>query len=163
MNMLIQTLHQASANPYSWAIVGLIALVTLLSVYKWRACPYLSRTKAISLDESHEQLNRTFVAGPRFVLVMLSGIAAILIGLTLVSRQVNPLLALLLVVAGVFAVHLEPALLRVQDSALRVVSAQCQGPDAVSTAEERLRYAHIWLVGANFSLLVAVVLVLLAF
>ena len=163
MNMLIQTLHQASANPYSWAIAGLIAMVTLFSVYKWYACPYLCRTKAISPEESHQQLNRSFAAGPRFVVVMLGGIAAMLVGLSLVSREVYPLLALLLIAVGVFAVHLEPALLRLQDSALRVISAQCQGPEAIAAAEDRLRYAHISLVGANFTLLGAVVLVLLAF
>jgi hypothetical protein len=163
MNMLIQSLHQASANPYSWAIVGLIALVALFSVYRWRACGYLCHTKAISLEESRRQLDRPFNAGPRFVAVMLAGIAAILIGLSLVSRQVNPPLALLLIVTGVFAVHLEPALLRIRESALRVIAAQCQGPDAVAAAEERLRYAHLWLVTANFLLLISVVLVLLTF
>jgi hypothetical protein len=60
-------------------------------------------------------------------------------------------------------VHLEPALLRILEAALRVVSAQCQGSDAVAAAEERLRYSHLWLVTANFTLLIAVVLVLLAF
>ena len=109
MNMLIVTLQQASANPYSWGIVGLIGAVALFSYYKWRACPYLCHTKAISLDESHQQLNRSFVAGPRFVVVMLVGIAAIVTGLGMVSHEVNPLLALMLIVAGVFAVQIEPA------------------------------------------------------
>jgi hypothetical protein len=163
MNMLIETLQQASANPYSWAIVGLIAAVWLFSVYKWRTCPYLCRTITISQDESHEQLDRPFVAGARFVVVMLAGITAIVAGLGLVSHQVNPPLALLLIVVGVFAVQIEPALLQIEESVARLVSAQCQGPDPVTAAEERLRHAHLWLVTANFTILVAVVLTLLAF
>lgn len=163
MSMLIQTLHEAAANPYSWAIVGLIAAMALISVYKWRACPYLCRKKMISMDDSRRQLDRPFAAGPRFVVVMTAGIAAILIGLSLVSLQVSPLLALLLIAAGVFTVQLEPALLRIQESVLRVIAAQCQGPDAVAAAEERLRYSHIFLVVANSALLVSVILVLLAF
>jgi hypothetical protein len=163
MNMLIETLQQVANSPYSWGVVALIAAVALFSLYKWRACPYLCHTKAISLDESHEQLDRPFVAGPRFVVVMLAGIAAIVTGLGLVSHQVNPPLALLLIVAGVIAVQIEPALLRIEESVARVVTAQCQGPDAVAAAEERLRYAHLWLVTANFTILVAVVLTLLAF
>ena len=163
MNMLIETLQQVANSPYSWGVVALIAAVALFSLYKWRACPYLCRTRAISLDESHEQLDRPFVAGPRFVVVMLAGIAAIVTGLGMVSHVVNPPLALLLIVAGVFAVQVEPALLRIQESVARVVSAQCEGPDAVTAAEERLRYAHLWLVTANFTILVAVVLTLLAF
>ncbi len=163
MNMLIETLHQITDSPYSWGVVALIAAVALFSLYKWRACPYLCHTKAISLEDSHQQLDRPFVAGPRFVVVMLAGIAAIVTGLGMVSHVVNPPLALLLIVAGVFAVQIEPALLRIQESVARVVSAQCEGPDAVTAAEERLRYAHLWLVTANFAILAAVVLTLLAF
>jgi hypothetical protein len=163
MNMLIETLQQVANSPYSWGVVALIAAVALFSLYKWRACPYLCHTKAISLDESHEQLDRPFVAGPRFVVVMLAGIAAIVTGLGLLSHVVNPPLALLLIVAGVIAVQIEPALLRIEESVARVVSAQCEGPDAITAAEERLRYAHLWLVTANFTILVAVVLTLLAF
>jgi len=163
MNMLIETLQQVANSPYSWGVVALIAAVALFSLYKWRACPYLCHTKAISLDNSREQLDRPFVAGPRFVVVMLAGITAIVTGLGLISQQVNPPLALLLIVAGVFAVQIEPALLRIQESVARIVVAQCQGPDAVVAAEERLRYAHLWLVTANFTVLIAVVLTLLAF
>ncbi len=163
MNMLIETLQQVANSPYSWGVVALIAAVALFSLYKWRACPYLCHTKAISLDDSRQQLDRPFAAGPRFVVVMLAGIAAIVTGLGMISHVVNPPLALLLIVAGVIAVQIEPALLRIQESVARVVSAQCQGPDAVAAAEERLRYAHLWLVTANFTILVAVVLTLLAF
>ena len=163
MNMLIETLQQVASSSYSWGVVTLIAAVALFSLYQWRACPYLCRTKAISPEDSRDQLDRPFVAGPRFVVVMLAGIAAIVTGLGMVSHVVNPPLALLLIVAGVFAVQIEPALLRIQESVARVVSAQCEGPDAVTAAEERLRYAHLWLVTANFAILAAVVLTLLAF
>ena len=163
MNMLIETLQQAADSPWSWGVVALIAAVALFSLYKWRACPYLCHTKAISLEDSHQQLDRPFAAGPRFVVVMLAGIAAIVTGLSMVSHVVNPPLALLLIVAGVFAVQIEPAGLHIQESVARVVTAQSQGADAVAAAEERLRYAHLWLVTANFTILVAVVLTLLAF
>jgi len=163
MNMLIETLQQVGSSPYSWGVVALIAAVALFSFYRWRACPYLCHTKAISLDESREQLGRPFAAGPRFVVVMLAGITAILTGLGMVSQVVNPPLALLLIVAGVFAVQIAPALLQIRESVARLVTAHCQGADAVAAAEERLGYAHIWLVTANFTILVAVVLTVLAF
>jgi hypothetical protein len=144
-------------------VVALIAAVALFSLYKWRACPYLCHTKAISPEDSREQLDRPFVAGPRFVIVMLAGIAAIVTGLGMVSHVVNPPLALLLIVTGVFAVQVEPALLQIQKSVARLVTAQFEGADTVTAAEERLRYAHLWLVTANFTILAAVVLTLLAF
>ena len=163
MNMLIETLQQAADSPWSWGVVALIAAVALFSLYKWRACPYLCHTKAISLEDSHQPLDRPFAAGPRFVVVIQAVIAAIVAGLSMVSHVVNPPLALLLIVAGVFAVQVEPALLQIQESVARLVTAQSQGADAVTAAEERLRYAHLWLVTANFTILVAVVLTLLAF
>ncbi len=163
MRNLIETLQQASANPYSWAIVALIALVAVISLIKFRTCPYLRHTKEISAGESQSQIDRPFVAGPRFVIVMLAGILAILIGLSMVSKQASPTLALLLIVLGVFAVQIEPALLRIRESVARLVAAQVQGPDQTAAAEERLRYAHIWLVTANIMILCSVVLALLAF
>ena len=163
MTALIETLHQASANPYAWAVVCLIALVAAISVYKWRTCPYLCHTADISQEQSQAQVDRPFVAGPRFVIVMLAGIAAMVVGLTLVSRQVYPALALLMIAVGVFAVQTEPALLQIRESVKRLIAAQVQGLDQVAAAEERLRYAHLWLVTANITLLLAVILALLAF
>jgi hypothetical protein len=163
VNPLIDSLQEAAATPYSWAIAGLILAVALHTVYRWRSCPYLNHTKAISPAESRAELDRPFVAGPRFVLVMLAGLGAIFAGLFMVSHQVDPPLALLLIVAGVFAVQIEPALLHVRESVARLVSAHLEGPDAVAAAEERLRYAHIGMVTTNVVILIALVLILLAF
>lgn len=163
MKNLIGTLQQASANPYSWVIVALIGLVAAISLYKFRNCPYLAGTKKISDSEIQAEVDQPFVAGARFVVIMLAGILAILIGLSMVSQQVTPILALLLIVLGVFAVQIEPALLRLRESVARVVVAQVQGPDQIAAARERLRYSHIWLVAANVMILFCVVLALLAF
>ena len=141
----------------------LIAIVTGISLMKWRLCPYLHRTKDITEGESQARLDQPFVAGPRFVLIMLAGIVAIIAGLAMVSQQVSPTLALLLIVLGVFAVQIEPAVLRIRESVDRVVAAQVQGPDQIAAAEERLRYAHIWLVSTNLMILIAAVLALLSF
>jgi hypothetical protein len=163
MKMLVDTLHAAGDNPYSWAIVGLIGTVAAANIYKYRTCPYLCRTKTITPEESAAAIVRPFAAGPRFILVMLAGIGAILAGLTMLSSEANPPLALLLIVLGVFAVQSEPALLRVQDAVDHVVAAQSQGAEAIAAAEERLRYAHVWMSVTTVSILVAVVLLLLAF
>jgi len=163
MNMLVETLHTAGANPYSWGIVGLIAVATLASLYKFHTCPYLCHTREITSEESASSLDQPFAAGPRFILVMLFGIAAILTGLTMISHEANPPLALLFIVLGVFAVQIEPAMLRLQEAVRRVAAAQPQGPDAIAAAEDRLRNAHLWLVMTSATILVAVILALLAF
>lgn len=163
MKMLVDTLHAASDNPYSWAIVGLIGAAAGVSLYKFWRCPYLCRTRVITPEESAASTIRPFAAGPRFVVIMLAGIGAILAGLTMLSAESNPPLALLLIVVGVFAVQLEPALLRVQDAVTRLAAAQIQGAEAIADAEDRLRTAHIWMSATSVMILVAVILVLLAF
>ena len=134
MNPLIDSLRQAGSNPYSWATAGLILAVALYSLYHWRTCPYLNHTKQVSPAESQAEVDRPFVAGPRFVVVILAGLGAVFAGLGMVSHQVNPPLALLLVVAGVFAVQIEPALLNIRESVARLVSAHREGPEAIAAA-----------------------------
>lgn len=163
MKMLVETLHMVSTNAYSWAVVGLIALVALFTLYQWYRCPYLCHTKRISAEESAASLDRPFVAGPRFVVVMLAGIGAIIAGLTILSYGVRLPLALLLIVAGVFAVQVEPALLQIREAVKRIAAVQADGPEAIASAEDRLRHAHLWLVTTSFLILIAVVLALLAF
>lgn len=163
MNMLVDALHAAAANPYSWGVVGLIGATTLYSMYLLRTCPYLHRTRLISAEESESSLNRPFAAGPRFVVVMLAGIAAILIGLWMILREVNTQVALLIIVVGVFAVQVEPVLLNVQEAMKRVSAAQRQGSEAIAAAEDRLRDAYGWLLLTSLTILIAVVLALLAF
>jgi hypothetical protein len=163
MTMLVDALHAAAANPYSWTVVGLIAAATLVSLYRLHTCPYLCRTRPISPQESEAALIRPFAAGPRFVVVMLAGIAAILTGLSMILREVNPPVALLSIVVGVFAVQIEPALLQIQESAKRVTAAQRQGSEAIAAAEDRLRDAHVWQVMTSLTILIAVIAALLAF
>ena len=163
MKMLVDTLHAAGDNPYSWAIVGLMGVASAVSLHKYRTCPYLRHTKTITPEESAASIIRPFAAGPRFVVVMLAGIGAILSGLAMLSAEANPPLALLLIVAGVFAVQIEPALLRVQEAVARVVAAQPQGAEAIAAAEDRLRSAHMWMAITSITILVAVILLLLAF
>ena len=58
---------------------------------------------------------------------------------------------------------IESALRQIRESVARLVTAQAQGADAVTAAEERLRCARLRLVSASFTILVAVVLTPLAF
>jgi len=163
MNMLIETLHQVGTNPYSWVVVALIAAVALFSLYHWLRCPYLNHRREITRTDLAAESDRPFVAGPRFVIVMLAGIGAIFTGLGMILHHLYPPLALLLIVVGVLAVQIEPALLRIRGAVTRLIGAQLEGPEAVASAEERLRYAHIGVVSTSFVILFAAVLGLLAF
>ncbi len=162
MNMLIDTFQRASDSPWSWAVVALLAVAALLSLYHWRTCPHLCRRDAAA-DDPARPVDAPVIAGPRFVVVMLAGIASVLTGLAMVSHEANPPLALFLIAAGVFAVRFEPALLQLRESVRRLGAARQQGPDAVAAAEDRLKNAHLWLVATNFLILFAVVAALLAF
>lgn len=163
MTLLVDALHAAAADPYSWVVVGLIGAAALFSLYKLRTSPYLHGTRSFPAGESQASLNRPFAAGPRFVVVMLAGIAAILTGLWMILREVNPPVALLSIVVGVFAVQVEPALLQIQEAVQRIAAARNQGAEAIAAAEDRLRDAYRWLVMISFTILIAVVAALLAF
>ncbi|MCL5775523.1 hypothetical protein M1105_00750 [Limibaculum sp. FT325] len=163
MKMLVDTLDQASNDPLVWGAVGLIALHGIGATVKWLRCPYLCRTAQITRDEAEARLRNPFIAGPRFFVVMLMGIAALVAGLVLIDAGRIPNYALLLVIAGVFVVQIEPARLRVSEAVARVVASEAATPEQMTIAHKRLRDSHLWFVALNFVLVIAMVAGLAAF
>lgn len=163
MKMLVETLDKAGADPLVWAAVGLIAVHGVFAAWQWRRCPYLCRTARITRAEAEAKLRNPFIAGPRFFLTMLAGIAALLVGLVLVEAGRDPGYALLIVIAGVFVVQIEPARLRLSEAVARVVASEAAGPEQVLIAHKRLRDSHLWFVALNFVLVMAMVAGLAAF
>lgn len=163
MNMLVETLGRASEHPLVWVAIMLIALNGLVAAYRWHSCPYLCGRAHVTQEVAQARLMQPFMAGPAFFVVMLGGIAAILAGLGLIDRAIEPVYGLLLVIAGVFVVQVEPARMKLRESLDRVVAAGHLGPEAIATARTRLRAGHLWLVSLNFVLAGAMTLGLVAF
>ena len=163
MNMLVETLDKASAHPAIWIGICLIAAHGIVAFWQWRTCPYICGRALISREEAMARLSNPFLAGPRFFATMLAGIAAVLAGLALIDADIEPVYALLLVIAGVFVVQTEPARLRISEAIARVVAAEAAGTEAVQIAQKRLRDSHLWFVSLNFILALAMAAGVLAF
>lgn len=163
MKMLVDTLDHASGEPLVWGAVGLIAAHGLVAAYRWIRCPYLCGTARISREEAEAKLNHPFLAGPRFFVTMLVGIAALVVGLVMIDAGRAPAYALLMIIAGVFVVQTEPARLRISEAVARVIASEAAGPEQVMIAHKRLRDSHLWFVAVNFVLVVAMVAGLAAF
>lgn len=163
MKMLVETLDRASGDPLVWGAIGLIVLHGLVAAYKWFRCPYLCGTARISREEAQAKLRNPFLAGPRFFLTMLGGIAALVGGLVLIEAGREPGHALLLIMAGVFVVQIEPARLRLSEAVARVIACEAANPEQALIAHKRLRDSHLWFVALNFVLAIAMVAGLMAF
>lgn len=163
MNMLLDTLDQVGAHPATWGVIAALGLFASVSLYGWLVCPYSARRATISREAAREALSKPFIVGPRYVIAMIAGIAAMLTGLWMIAQAINPPLAFALVVAGLFVVQTEPARLRLREAVNRTIAAELAGAEAQLSAQERLRYSHLWLVSLHFLLLVAVTAGVLAF
>jgi len=163
MKMLVDTLDQASGEPLVWGAIALIAVHGIVAAVHWKSCPYLCGTARISREDAEARLKNPFLAGPRFFLMMLAGIAALVTGLLMIDHAIAPAFALMLVIAGVFVVQIEPARLRVSEAVARVIASEAAGPEQAMIAHKRLRDSHLWFVGLNFVLVIAMVAGLAAF
>lgn len=163
MNALIETFAMVSEDPVTWlGVAAMVALGLGAAIHAYR-CPYLRCTAEVSREDAIRRLDNPLMAGPRFLIVMLAGIAAILAGLGLVANGVYPANAFLLIVAGVYLVQTEPIRLSIRESTDRVIAAEAAGPEAAAAERERLRSGHVYHVFMNFALAALVSAGLLAF
>ena len=163
MTMLIDELGMLSADPVAWGAVGLLAAFAAYAVWHWQVCPLLHERARIDRAEAAAAIARPLVDGPRYLLLMLGGIAATVTGLGFLAEGIYPAIAFYLLLAGLFVIQTEPARREIREAELRVVASELQGDDAREAAIERLRSAHLWLVGLHFVLLIGAAAGLLAF
>ncbi|MEM0923164.1 MAG: hypothetical protein AAGI13_08970 [Pseudomonadota bacterium] len=163
MNMLAETLAGISSSPYAWCAVAVLAAISIYSVVAWRICPVLNNADDISIEEAEKALNRPVTAGPRFLLMMLAGIAALIAGLYMVYRAADPGIAFVLVVTGLVVTQTEPARLMLRETTNRVVAARTSDEMVQQAAMHRLATNHLWLMATHFIILVSVIAALLVF
>jgi len=153
MTMLIEELAALAGDPLAWGAVLLLGGFAVYALWHWRACPLLRERARITREEAAAAMQRRLVDGPRFLLLMLGGIAATVTGLTFIAQGVYPAVAFYLLLAGLFVTQTEPARRDIRHGELRVIAAEIQGEDAREAALERLRAGHLWLVALHFLLL----------
>ncbi len=162
MTSLIDELHRLASDPIAWGAVPILAAFALYALWHWRSCPLLHRTAHITLAEAEGVVGKPYIAGPRFLLLMLAGIAATVAALTLIAEGIYPTLAFYLLVAGVFVIQTEPARLQLREAEMRVVAAEAIGPEAMQAAISRLETTIVWLVTLQVTILAGTVLFLVA-
>lgn len=163
MNLFVDELRALADNPVAWGAVPALALFATYSVIAWRKCPLLHRTAHISEAEAKAVLDRPQIAGPRFLILMVVGIAATVAGLSLIAEAIYPTLAFYLLLAGVFVLKTEPVRLQIREAEFRVVAARPHGKDAVGLALERLNENNTLLITLQVAILLGTTLFLLAF
>lgn len=163
MDMLIATFRMVGASPVAWGAIGLGGLVLTIATLHWGRCPFLAERHGMDAERARALLTPRFRPGPRFALSMLVGIAAVLGGLGMIAESVWPAEAFCLLLAGVVLIQTQPLRLQLRVAKLSVAAAAGQGPAARAAAHDRLRSAHIRLVGVTATILILAVAALLAF
>ena len=163
MNMLIEELQQLSANPWSWGVVGLMALFTAYSVTLLMACPYSHNRAQISDGDVATAKAHSFRPGGRFVLLMLGGVVLTLAGLFMIAHGISPALALAALVVGIVLIQTEPAQLQIRECKSNVIACRDAPDDQRIGAQDRLRASHRSLAVTNVVLLAGVTAGLVAF
>jgi hypothetical protein len=161
MATVLASFRDLCDDPVAWAILAAVSAKALFSLYVFNRCPVVNR---IGLrDVQALEKYREDRVSPRFLFIMLGGIALAVGGLyALRSPDVGPL-ALAAIVLGVFVLLVEPSQLTIHDNTLRAAAARRRGGEAYDVALDRLRGAHLERMMIEFAFAGLLALVILAY
>ena len=163
MNMLIEELQGIAADPRSWVVVALMAVIAGISVMRLWMCPHISGTYQPSDDEVERARDQGFRVGWRFGLLMLVGAGVTLAGLFMIAGGIKPTIALGLVVVGIVVIQTEPFRLQIREQQRMVVASRDASAAVLDGARDRLRANQTSLALTNLVLLAGLIAGLLAF
>lgn len=163
MNMLIEELQTLASDWRSWIVVGVMAILALISVFQAFRCPLLMGTYNADANEVAEAKVVEKSVGLRFGIVMLAGFALTLTGLLMITYGLSPTIALAALVVGIVIIQTEPARMKIRE-ARRTVVATAEGPaDSNVAARGRLRGSYREMAAVNLGILVCLVGAMMAF
>lgn len=163
MNMMIETLAEVSGNPVAWLSVLAVAAMALLSTGHFVMCPYVKGTYDLNDSQTQRRFDKPIIAGPRYFFVMVAGILAMVAGLAMISAGTKPVLAFMIVAAGICVVQIAPLRLRLHEAADRVVAADRETPEAGAAARERLKGVHLTNIATSLIIALLLAIALLSF
>ncbi|MGB0507870.1 MAG: hypothetical protein ACPGGK_16915 [Pikeienuella sp.] len=143
METLFNSLSDLGSNPVAWAVVGLVALKALGSIWMVVKCPIQCGTRKIQQEEAKAKAEGQFNPPLSMLWLTLAGIGLAVAGLYMISEPDSGPLALGMLVVGVFIFMTEPSRLRVTASMRGVFAATLEGAEAVSLAREELKAANM--------------------
>jgi hypothetical protein len=162
METVLTSFRDLCDNPVAWLIAGAAAAKAAYSFVVFHRCPVVNRAAGIAPEAARAAVNARHLASPRFLFMMLLGLALSIGGLyALRSPDAGPA-ALAAIVVGVFILLVEPSRLTIDDNTLRVAAARPDGGEGYEFALERLRGAHLerLVIEIGFAALLALVILL---
>jgi hypothetical protein len=129
--------------PLAWVIVAAVILKVVWSLVHYYTCPVLCQAPDVDPRLAREKINARFFHSPRFLVLMLTGIALSIAGLYAMRSADLGALGLAALVLGVFILIVEPSQLSVLENTFRVSAARIEGTETHALALERLRAAHV--------------------
>lgn len=163
MKMLIEELQGLAADPRSWVIVALMAVIAAISLFRLWRCPHITgayRPTDEEVDAARQESDRI---GPRFGLMMVLGAALTLTGLFMIAGGVRPTIALGLMVVGIVVMQTEPYRLLIRQQTQAVVASRDASEPVLAGIRDRLRGNQRALALTNLVLLAGLVAGLMAF
>ena len=163
MNMLIEELQTLAADWRSWLVVGIMAILAVISLVQALRCPMLMGTHEPDPGEVADAKIVQKNVGMRFGIMMLAGFALTLLGLMMITYGVSPTLALGALVVGIVIIQTEPARMKIRE-ARRSVLASIDGPaDTNVAARGRLRGSYREMAVVNLGILICLTGAMLTF
>lgn len=162
MEMIVRGLAELSRDPRAWAVAALVSLKAAHSIYLYLRCPVMRGVAEPTAEVIAAARAYRFRPTPRYLAMMLGGMALAIGGLYMINSAAYGALALGCLVLGVFIFMTEPHRLFVREAIMAVFATESEEGEASALARDRLRGAHRAR-AATEALIVAGVLAMLFF
>lgn len=160
MHAVLVSFQNLCDNPVAWGVVGLVALKTSYSVMTYFRCPLLRNRLQLSPEMADALVQRRVLHSPRFLALMMVGIALAVGGLYTVSNPIYGAIGLAAIVIGAFILIVEPSQLSIEENQLRVAAAGSTVGETLDLAMDRLRWSHLERISIEIALTAALVAIL---
>jgi hypothetical protein len=163
MDTVLTSFRDLCDDPIAWAVLAAVSLKALWSLTIYLRCPVCNNLPEIDPETARRLVDAKFRTSPRFLFLMLGGLALSIGGLyALRDPAVGPF-ALAAILLGVFVLLVEPSKLTIDDNTLRVAAARGRGGETYDLALDRLRGAHVERMAIEFAFAAALALLILTY
>lgn len=164
LDAVLRSFANLCNDPLAWVVVGLLAAKSAYSIVHFRMCPFANGGRRdIDPDYARRMVDSPTRHSPRFLLLMLAGLALAIGGLYGLPSPDWGAVALAAMVVGVFLIVVEPSLLSIEDNQLRVAAAFARDDESHAIAKDRLRWAHRERLALEIGLTVLVAAIVVAY
>lgn len=140
----------------AWVIIAAVILKVVWSFVHYFTCPVLCQKPVTDPRAARAIVDARYFHSPRFLVLMLTGIALSVAGLYAMRDPGLGPIGLAALVFGVFILIVEPSQLSVLENTYRAAAARDEGPESLALALERLRAAHFERLGIEVVLAVLI-------